>query len=68
MGRDLRTWKQSFCIDTTIGMTPPRFRWGGIQEAKLLWQFPPYIAQMTEATASFFPKGRNLGDAKSADS
>ena len=27
-----------------------------------------FLAQMTEATASFFPKGRNLRDAKSADS
>lgn len=67
-GQGPQDLEAEFCLDTTIEMTPPRFRWGGTQEAKLLWQFPPSIAQRTEATASFFPKGRNLGDAKSADS
>ena len=63
MGRDLRTWKQGFCFNTTIEMTPPRFRRDGIQEARLPLQFPPFIGKMTEATASFLPKGRALRDA-----
>lgn len=66
MGRDLRTWKQSFSIDTTIEITPPRFRWDGIQEAKLPLQSPPSVGQMPEATASFFSKERSLRDASSA--
>lgn len=58
VGGELRTWKQSFCIDTTVEITPPRCRRGGIQEAKLPLPFPPSMGQMTEAAASFFPKGR----------
>ena len=65
-GGDLRTWKQSLCIDTTVEITPPRSWWDGIQEAKLPLQIPPSLAQMTEATAFFLSKGRNRGGAKSA--
>ena len=65
VGGDLRTWKQSFCIDTTTETTAPRFRRDGIQEEKLPLQFPPFRGQMTEATASFFLKGRELRGANS---
>ena len=63
VGGNLKTWKQGFCINTTIEMTPPRFRRDEIQEARLPLQFPPFIGRLTEATASFFPKGRGLGTA-----
>lgn len=56
----------SCCVDTAFEMTPPSFRWGGIQEAKLPWQLPSSIALMTEATAFFFPKGKSLREAKCA--
>ena len=61
VGGNLKTWKQGFCINTTIEMTPPWFRRDEIQEGRLSLQFPPFIARWRKPQLSSSLREGTLG-------